>query len=87
MGFKADPKISNTYKYNDLHEMLMNPTTSLEIIYGQLSQVFTPDVLDYMKYVGQIDEKSIHRIDGAMHHLFLDKPLEFKDLVLRLLES
>ena len=84
---KADPKISNTYKYNDLHEMLMNQTTSLEIIYGQLSQVFTPDVLDYMKYVGQIDEKSIHRIDGAMHHLFLDKPLEFKDLVLRLLES
>ena len=84
---KSDPKISSTYKYNDLHEMMMNPKTDLEIIYGQLSQVFTPDVLDYMKYVGQLDETKIHRLEGAMHHLFLDRPLEFKDLVLKILEN
>ena len=84
---KSDPKISSTYKYNDLHEMMMNPKTDLEIIYGQLSQVFTPDVLDYMKYVGQLDETKIHRLEGAMHHLILDRPLEFKDLVLKILEN
>ena len=84
---KSDPKISSSYKYNDLHEMMMNPKTDLEIIYGQLSQVFTPDVLDYMKYVGQLDETKIHRLEGAMHHLFLDRPLEFKDLVLKILEN
>ena len=47
----------------------------------------TPDVLDYMKYVGQLDESKIHRLEGAMHHLFLDRPLEFKDLVLKILEN
>ena len=84
---KSDPKISNTYKYNDLHDTLMNPTTALEIVYGQLSQVFTSDVLEYMKYAGRLEDKNIHRLDGAMHHLFLDRPIEFKDLLLKLLEK
>tara|TARA_E500000081_G_scaffold145811_1_gene168112 strand:- start:4 stop:885 length:882 start_codon:yes stop_codon:yes gene_type:complete len=84
---KSDPKISNTYKYNDLHETLMNPSTALEIIYGQLSQIFTSDVLEYMKYAGRLEDKNIHQLDGAMHHLFLDRPLEFKDLVLKILEN
>ena len=84
---KSDPKISNTYKYNDLHDTLMNPSTALEIVYGQLSQVFTSDVLEYMKYAGRLDDKNIHRLEGAMHHLFLDRPLEFKDLVLKILEN
>ena len=65
----------------------MNPVTALEIVYGQLSQVFTSDVLEYMKYAGRLEDKNIHRLDGAMHHLFLDKPLEFKDLLLKLLEK
>ena len=34
---KSDPKISDTYKYNDLHDALMNQSTPLEIVYGQLS--------------------------------------------------
>ena len=84
---KSDPKISNTYKYNDLHDTLMNPSTALEVVYGQLSQVFTSDVLEYMKYAGRLDDKNIHQLEGAMHHLFLDRPLEFKDLVLKILEN
>ena len=84
---KSDPKISDTYKYNDLHDALMNQSTPLEIVYGQLSQVFTSDVLEYMKYAGRLKDENIHRLDGAMHQLFLDKPLEFKDLLLKLLEK
>ena len=72
---KSDPKISDTYKYNDLHDALMNQSTPLEIVYGQLSQVFTSDVLEYMKYAGRLKDENIHRLDGAMHHLFLDLSL------------
>ena len=79
---KSDPKISNTYKYNDLHDTLMNPATALEIVYGQLSQVFTSDVLEYMKYAGRLEDKNIHRLDGAMHHLFLDRPVSYTHLTL-----
>ena len=38
-----------------------------------------------MIYVGQLSEDKIHRIDGAMHHLFLDKPLEFSELIKKII--
>jgi|TARA_B110000483_G_C18134951_1_gene519107 pimeloyl-ACP methyl ester carboxylesterase len=82
---KADPKISNSYQYNDLHEIFMKIKVDIELVYGQLSQILTQDVLDYMIYVGQLSEDKIHRIDGAMHHLFLDKPLEFSELIKKII--
>jgi pimeloyl-ACP methyl ester carboxylesterase len=82
---KADPKISNSYQYNDLHEIFMKIDIDIELVYGQLSQILTQDVLDYMIYVGQLSEDKIHRIDGAMHHLFLDKPLEFAELIKKII--
>ena len=77
---KSDPLIPKTYQYNDLHEMFMNVSVDLELIYGGSSQLFTPDVLEYMKYVGNLEENKVHRLDGAMHHLFLDMPQEFIEL-------
>ena len=82
---KADPKISNSYQYNDLHEIFMKIDIDIELVYGQLSQILTQDVLDYMIYVGQLSEDKIHRIDGAMHHLFLDKPIEFSEVIKKII--
>ena len=57
----------------------------LDYVYGQASQLVTKEVLEYMTYVGNMDEKNIHCLPGAMHHLFLDMPEEFialiKDLI------
>ena len=82
---KSDPLIPNTYKYNDLHDPFTKINCDLDYVYGQASQLVTKEVLEYMTYVGNMDEKNIHCLSGAMHHLFLDMPEEFialiKDLI------
>lgn len=82
---KSDPLIPNTYKYNDLHDSFTKINCELDYVYGQASQLVTKEVLEYMTYVGNMDEKNIHCLSGAMHHLFLDMPEEFialiKDLI------
>ena len=82
---KSDPLIPNTYKYNDLHDPFTKINCELDYVYGQASQLVTKEVLEYMTYVGNMDEKNIHCLSGAMHHLFLDMPEEFialiKDLI------
>ena len=82
---KSDPLIPNTYKYNDLHDPFTKINCELDYVYGQASQLVTKEVLEYMTYVGNMDEKNIHCLPGAMHHLFLDMPEEFialiKDLI------
>ena len=40
-----------------------------------------------MTYVGNVDEKNIHSLVGAMHHLFLDMPEEFTSLIKSLLSK
>jgi hypothetical protein len=60
---------------------------SLDYVYGQVSQLVTQEVLEYMTYVGNLDEKNIHSLAGAMHHLFLDMPEEFTELMKSLLKS
>jgi hypothetical protein len=55
-----------------------------DYVYGQASQLVTQEVLEYMTYVGNVDEKNIHVLAGAMHHLFLDMPEEFISLIKRL---
>ncbi len=82
---KSDPLIPNTYKYNDLHEAFTKLDCPLDYVYGQASQLVTQEVLEYMTYVGNLDEKIIHSLPGAMHHLFLDMPEEFISLINKLL--
>ena len=84
---KSDPTIPNTYKYNDLHDAFTKMNCSLDYVYGQVSQLVTQEVLEYMTYVGNLDEKNIHSLAGAMHHLFLDMPEEFIILIKRLLSK
>ena len=84
---KSDPTIPNTYKYNDLHDAFTKMNCSLDYVYGQVSQLVTQEVLEYMTYVGNLDEKNIHSLAGAMHHLFLDMPEEFTKLMKSLLKS
>ena len=84
---KSDPLIPNTYKYNDLHEAFTKLDCPLDYVYGQASQLVTQEVLEYMTYVGNLDEKIIHSLPGAMHHLFLDMPEEFISLINRLLSK
>ena len=78
---KSDSTISDSFHWGDLHDIFMNINIDIELVYGQLSQILTEDVLDYTIYVGQLSNDKIHRLDGAMHHLFLDKPLEFSKLI------
>ena len=83
---KSDPLIPNSYKYNDLHDAFTKISCSLDLIYGQASQLVTPEVLEYMSYVGNLEEKNIHCLAGAMHHLFLDMPEEFVNLIINVLK-
>ena len=78
---KSDPLIPNTYKYNDLHDPFTKINCDLDYVYGQASQLVTKEVLEYMTYVGNMDEKNIHCLSGAMHHLFLDMSEEFIALI------
>lgn len=84
---KSDPLIPNTYKYNDLHDAFTKLDCTLDYVYGQASQLVTQEVLEYMTYVGNLNESQIHSLPGAMHHLFLDMPLEFIDLVKSILKQ
>ena len=78
---------ANTYKYNDLHDAFTKLDCKLDYVYGQASQLVTQEVLEYMTYVGNLDETYIHSLPGAMHHLFLDMPEEFMFLIKRLLSK
>ncbi len=84
---KSDPLIPNTYKYNDLHDAFTKINFPLDYVYGQASQLVTQEVLEYMTYVGNLDDKNIHCLPGAMHHLFLDMPEEFISLMKELLSK
>ena len=84
---KADPLIPKTYEYNDLHEIFMKAKVDIEIVYGGSSQLYSQDVIEYMVYVGNLDQNKMHKLDGAMHHLFLDMPEEFIELIQNILKK
>ena len=84
---KADPLIPKTYEYNDLHDIFMKAQIDIEVVYGGSSQLYTKEVLDYMIYVGNLDPAKVHKLDGAMHHLFLDMPEEFIELINKILKD
>ena len=75
------------YKRQDLHEIFMKAKVDIEIVYGGSSQLYSQDVIDYMVYVGNLDQNKMHKLDGAMHHLFLDMPEEFIELIQNILKK
>ena len=65
----------------------MKAKVDIEIVYGGSSQLYSQDVIDYMVYVGNLDQNKMHKLDGAMHHLFLDMPEEFIELIQNILKK
>ena len=65
----------------------MKAKVDIEIVYGGSSQLYSQDVIDYMTYVGNLDQNKMHKLDGAMHHLFLDMPEEFIELIQNILKK
>lgn len=72
---KSDGKIMKTYKSSDLTDILMHPPCPVYLVYGLMSQIFSTELLEYTKYVGNIPDERIVGVPGAMHHLFIDQPL------------
>ena len=82
---KSDGKIMNTYQGDDLTDIFMNLGCPIYVVYGLMSQILSPEILEYMTYVGQIPESRQVGIPGAMHHLFLDEPIIFVEEIKKLL--
>ena len=82
---KSDGKIMHTYETDDLTEIFMHLGCPIYIVYGLMSQILSPGLLEYTTYVGQIPESRQIGIPGAMHHLFLDEPIVFIEELKKLL--
>ncbi len=52
-----------------------------------MSQIFSQEILDYTKYVGNLSEEAVIGIPGAMHHLFIDEPIVFVEEIKKLLKK
>ena len=82
---KSDGKIMHTYETDDLTEIFMHLECPIHIVYGLMSQILSPELLEYTTYVGRIPESRQIGIPGAMHHLFLDEPIIFVEELKKLL--
>jgi pimeloyl-ACP methyl ester carboxylesterase len=76
-----------TYEYEDLTEIFMNLKCPIYLVYGLMSQIFSQEILDYTKYVGNLSEEAAVGIPGAMHHLFIDEPIVFVEEIKKLLKK
>ncbi len=57
-----------------------NLRTPVGLIYGEESELFSQRTLEYMRELIPQDFPA-YGIEGAQHHVFLDKPLEFVDVL------
>ena len=83
---KSDALIMRTYEYEDLTDVFMNLKCPIHLVYGLMSQIFSQEILEYTKYVGNIPEEAVVGIPGAMHHLFIDEPILFIEEVKKVLK-
>ena len=87
MGMKREQVLDFAQReFGELTD-LMKAQIDIEVVYGGASQLYTKEVLDYMIYVGNLDPAKVHKLDGAMHHLFLDMPEEFIELINKILKD
>ena len=84
---KSDGLIMKTYQYEDLTDTFMNLKCPIYLVYGLMSQIFSQEILDYTKYVGNLSEEAVIGIPGAMHHLFIDEPIVFVEEIKKLLKK
>ncbi len=84
---KSDGMIMRTYTYEDLTDIFMSLKCPIYLVYGLMSQIFSQEILEYTTYVGNLAEKSVVGIPGAMQHLFIDEPIIFIEEVKKLLKK
>lgn len=74
--WKFDPNIFLRLKPAAIHEYLADIQTRVALFRGELSDLVTPDVSDYMhELLGR--NAPVVAIPQAYHHLILDQPLAF----------
>lgn len=74
--WKFDPNIFLRQKPAAIHEFLADIKTRVALFRGELSDLVTPDVSDYMhELLGR--NAPVVAIPQAYHHLILDQPLAF----------
>ena len=74
--WKFDPRVFHRTEPVALHEYLASVRCRVAIFYGELSDLVTPDVSDYMnELLGRT--APFVEIPQAYHHLILDQPLAF----------
>ena len=74
--WKFDPRVFDRTEPVPAHEYLASVRCRVAVLYGELSDLVTPDVSDYMHELLGRNAPFIE-IPQAHHHLFLDQPLAF----------
>ena len=79
-GWKFDEEQSlRMERTGDLEADLKSITAKIALIYGEQSESFSARSAEYMKSLQPALE--VHALADAQHHLFLDQPLAFIDLL------
>lgn len=73
---KADAKLLDRFKFEDQTDSLLALKLRFGVIYGTISALMTPNVVDYLQYVAPPRSPFV-AIPAAAHHLFLDQPQAF----------
>lgn len=77
---KADPALLDRFRFEDHTDALLGLTTGFGMIHGALSASVTEEDLAYIQYVAP-PGSAFETIPGAAHHVFLDQPLAFIDVL------
>jgi len=83
---KADAKLLDRFRFEDQTDSLLALKTKFGLIYGTISALVSPGVLDYLQYVAPPRSPFV-AIPAAAHHLFLDQPLTFTAELKAMLDS
>jgi len=86
--FKLDPQVFDKFwpdkiDYPDAVTMIENLQIPTAYIYGELSRFSPPEVLKDLALLFPADK--LARVAGAYHHVFLDQPLAFVEILQKLL--
>ena len=86
-SWKFDDDLPATLKGGErVPEDYQNLTLPVGLIYGAESELFSQRTLDYMRELIPQDFPAV-AIEGAQHHVFLDKPQEFIAVLKEMLSS
>ncbi len=83
-SWKFDDQLFNGFKIGNASEDLSNLACRVGVIYGENSQLFSQEIVDYMF---KVLDRSVPfvSIPEAQHHLLLDQPLAFVSAIRTLL--